>query len=598
MIVIPASLRSDFIHMAGMTIHIALESTIHIVGIRMISQKSYWPSNNSSSDQTTVTYGNGNTDVYTIDFLGHVAGYQFNVGTNSLQGVVGWFPYGLFSGVTVTDGFNAANTQSCAVGYDFMLRINSVQCTTPSVNIWGQNFTYDRYGNLNKSVLDGYPGDAFLPDYTAATNHYTLGGCTVSYDASGNLLNDCLNTYTWDGYNSLATMNSKTLTFDALSREVEIGVGSAYTQVLYGPGSLGKLGLMNGQVPHVTRFPLPGGSTAEITGTGGTNHILHSDWRGSSPLSTNYKLQTAENDTSYAPFGEAYNNTNGTADFNFTGMMQDTGGMGGGLYDFPYREYSIVGRWINPDPSGLNAVDPTNPQTWNRYAYVMNNPLSNVDPLGLQAPWQGVNVQCANGQNPAICQGGYGVPGGLWYSIGGGLWDQLDGFQDFTGEGGENDWSIVRPPLQPCYIFVQVCGANGQAQQNKVSATKSPARKQCEQNAQNTLSHAKLSAAISSINTVGWASIMGGAVNFGAGCVTGAAIGGTIGVLATPLSAGASDFVGAPVGCVTGGVSAALEGLPTNLVMASAGASAEYAMKRSEATNAYNTAMSACTQIP
>jgi hypothetical protein len=36
MIVIPASLRSDFIHMAGMTIHIALESTIHIAGIRTL----------------------------------------------------------------------------------------------------------------------------------------------------------------------------------------------------------------------------------------------------------------------------------------------------------------------------------------------------------------------------------------------------------------------------------------------------------------------------------------------------------------------------------------------------------------------------------
>ena len=35
MIVIPASLRSGFIHMAGMTIHIALESTIRIVGIRV-----------------------------------------------------------------------------------------------------------------------------------------------------------------------------------------------------------------------------------------------------------------------------------------------------------------------------------------------------------------------------------------------------------------------------------------------------------------------------------------------------------------------------------------------------------------------------------
>ena len=34
MIVIPASLRSDFIHIAGMTILIALESTFHIAGIR------------------------------------------------------------------------------------------------------------------------------------------------------------------------------------------------------------------------------------------------------------------------------------------------------------------------------------------------------------------------------------------------------------------------------------------------------------------------------------------------------------------------------------------------------------------------------------
>jgi hypothetical protein len=38
MIVTPASLRSDFIHMAGMTIHIALESTIHIAGIRRIQR--------------------------------------------------------------------------------------------------------------------------------------------------------------------------------------------------------------------------------------------------------------------------------------------------------------------------------------------------------------------------------------------------------------------------------------------------------------------------------------------------------------------------------------------------------------------------------
>jgi len=37
----------------------------------------------------------------------------------------------------------------------------------------------------------------------------------------------------------------------------------------------------------------------------------------------------------------------------------------------------------SPDPAGLAAVDPSNPQSWNRYAYVMNDPLDWVDPSGL-----------------------------------------------------------------------------------------------------------------------------------------------------------------------------------------------------------------------
>ncbi len=40
------------------------------------------------------------------------------------------------------------------------------------------------------------------------------------------------------------------------------------------------------------------------------------------------------------------------------------------------------GRWVSPDPAGIGAVDMTNPQSWNRYAYVLNNPLSFVDPSG------------------------------------------------------------------------------------------------------------------------------------------------------------------------------------------------------------------------
>jgi RHS repeat-associated protein len=54
------------------------------------------------------------------------------------------------------------------------------------------------------------------------------------------------------------------------------------------------------------------------------------------------------------------------------------------VYDFLLRQQSAAqGRWLAPDPAGLAAVDIANPQTWNRYAYVANNPLGNVDPLGL-----------------------------------------------------------------------------------------------------------------------------------------------------------------------------------------------------------------------
>jgi hypothetical protein len=43
---------------------------------------------------------------------------------------------------------------------------------------------------------------------------------------------------------------------------------------------------------------------------------------------------------------------------------------------------SAQGRFTSPDPSNLG-VDFSNPQTWNRYAYVGNNPLKYVDQNGL-----------------------------------------------------------------------------------------------------------------------------------------------------------------------------------------------------------------------
>jgi RHS repeat-associated protein len=47
----------------------------------------------------------------------------------------------------------------------------------------------------------------------------------------------------------------------------------------------------------------------------------------------------------------------------------------------PFRVFSPnIGRWHSPDPLG---GDVTNPQSLNRYAYVMSNPTTNTDPTGL-----------------------------------------------------------------------------------------------------------------------------------------------------------------------------------------------------------------------
>ncbi|HET9088311.1 MAG TPA: RHS repeat-associated core domain-containing protein [Acidobacteriaceae bacterium] len=49
-----------------------------------------------------------------------------------------------------------------------------------------------------------------------------------------------------------------------------------------------------------------------------------------------------------------------------------------------FRQYaSQMGRWLSPDPSNAS-YDLANPQSFNRYAYVGNRPLSFIDPLGLR----------------------------------------------------------------------------------------------------------------------------------------------------------------------------------------------------------------------
>jgi RHS repeat-associated protein len=64
----------------------------------------------------------------------------------------------------------------------------------------------------------------------------------------------------------------------------------------------------------------------------------------------------------------------------FTGKERDSES---GLDNFGARyDSSQYGRFMSPDPGNYGA-DLTNPQSWNMYSYVLNNPLNLVDPDGL-----------------------------------------------------------------------------------------------------------------------------------------------------------------------------------------------------------------------
>lgn len=69
-----------------------------------------------------------------------------------------------------------------------------------------------------------------------------------------------------------------------------------------------------------------------------------------------------------------------TDHYKFTGKERDAET---GLDYFGARYYgSNMGRFMTPDPL-LNSGHPADPQSWNRYSYTINNPLTFTDPTGM-----------------------------------------------------------------------------------------------------------------------------------------------------------------------------------------------------------------------
>ena len=341
--------------------------------------------------------------------------YKFYVGATpqTVTSTLNWNANGSLGSLAITDQLNSSNTQTCNYSHDDLGRIASANCGT----VWNQAFGFDPFGNISKTAT---AGTSFLPTYSQSTNRYSsVPGCAPSYDANGFATNDCSHTYSWDSAGNPLSIDSVNLTYDALGRMVEQARGTTFTQIVYAPGG-GKLALMTGQPLSKAFVSLPGGAAAVYTASG-LAYYRHADWLGSSRLATT-PTRTVYSDTAYGPYGEGYA-VSGTADLDFTGQNQDTVS---GLYDFMFREYNTnQGRWPWPDPAGIGSVSMTNPQSWNRYAYVGNMPLVATDELGLLSHWSDV--------------------------AGTGRWGFLDGLRDPGGAwfyAQTQGWAIAFSPMQ------------------------------------------------------------------------------------------------------------------------------------------------------
>ena len=347
----------------------------------LVTSATYHP----TYSQTTVTLGSGDIDTYTYDpKTGRMATYQFTIGTTpkNIVGTLGWNANWTLGTLGITDPFNSKDTQNCSYGYDALARLNSVNCVNGSTTVWTQSFTFDAFGNISKSGNSSFVASYLLANGTTNNREQMVSSCVPTYDADGDLTTDCTNNdvYAWNVYGDPTTLNGVGITYDALDRAVEQDNGGTYKQILYSPTGK-KLALMAKTIADNVFLPLPGGEQANYTNS--TIRYSHYDWLGSARAESGVTPPLV-GDVAYAPFGETYSPETSIY-VSFTGQNQDTIS---GLYDFLYREYSPVqGRWISPDRAGLSAVDPSNPQSWNRYAYVLNNPLSNTDPTGLECVW-------------------------------------------------------------------------------------------------------------------------------------------------------------------------------------------------------------------
>jgi RHS repeat-associated protein len=176
---------------------------------------------------------------------------------------------------------------------------------------------------------------------------------------------------------------NQTITYDDGNR-IKQGNPDGTTTLFLGGGAYEVH--IDGQTTTVTKYYAIAGQRVMRDSSG--LHYLMTDHLGSvaAVLDENGDL---ESDERYLPFGGLRDSTGiSQTDFGFTGQRNLTDV---GLMDYNARWYlPSVGRFISADPV-VPAIG--NPQSLNRYSYVLNSPLIFIDPRG-HMPCNGPMGEC------------------------------------------------------------------------------------------------------------------------------------------------------------------------------------------------------------
>jgi RHS repeat-associated protein len=283
--------------------------------------------------------------------------------------------------------------------YDRFGRLTNATVVTPNGVSHGEAYTYDKFGNMQSR-------GSLTIQVDPATNRLSPAMGT-SYDVAGNLTQYGGKSYSIDPFNMAVQVQSHTVNdvYIYTASDERIGVRhqnegkwrwtirdfEGKVQREYeSADAVGSPWLWvedyiyrEGQLVAAEKPPQLGGI-----------RYFHLDHLGTPRLITSQSgVRISEHH--YLPFGEELTSIRQEVihgwqrdePMKFTGHERD---FLGGLHDEnkDYHDYMharyyspTLGRFLSVDPAP-DSVSLMLPQTWNRYSYVLNNPLNNIDPDG------------------------------------------------------------------------------------------------------------------------------------------------------------------------------------------------------------------------